>query len=146
MKFRHLLPAAAGMLLLANCSSPATRISKNPDLYHGLSEPHKALVQQGRITEGMNKEAVWLAWGRADRVATGSRGGRPYERWSYTGYEPYYSPTIGYAGGYWNQPYLGNGHLQDPRYFPDPMMNYLPYEARRAEFTSDRVSAWAAGR
>ena len=146
IKLAHLPLVAAIASLLASCSTPASRISRNPALYNGLDAQQKALVRQGRIAEGMGKDAVWLAWGRADRIATGARGGRPYERWSYTAYEPFYGPPIGYGGGSWYGPYSGAGCPQDLRYTPDPWMGYMPYEARRVEFVSDRVAAWAVGR
>lgn len=53
--------------LLVSCASPRERrITGNPQLYQSLSTGDQVLVQQGRIREGMSKEAVFLALGRPD--------------------------------------------------------------------------------
>lgn len=136
------------MLLLAGCAaSIVQRIEKNPAIFNSLSDSQKALVQQGRIEEGMGKDAVWLAWGPADRTATGTHAGLLYERWSYTGYEPVYGAPFSFGGGYWGgRPYIGAGYFNDPYFFPAPMMNFVPYEARRVEFKGGKVSGWMAAR
>ena len=151
MNTRLLVPFALCALLLASCTSTvARRIEKNPEVFNALSDRQKALVQRGRIDEGMGKDAVWLAWGSANRIATGSHEGRTYERWSYTGYEPVFGTTIGFGvgGGYWGRaaPFIGDGCFADSYYYQEPTLSYVPYEARRVEFTAGRVSAWMAGR
>ncbi len=125
-------------LLLASCAAPiARRIEKNPEIYNRLSESQKTLVQHGQIEEGMSKDAVWLSWGAPFRISNGSKLGKIYEQWSYAGYEPVYNTSIG----------IGYSHRRgDPYYYADPFVNYVPYEARRAEFLNDRVSAWTATR
>lgn len=134
------LPAAlACCLVLAGCVSPVERrIEKNPALFQALSARHQALVRQGRVEEGMTAPAVWLAWGRPDRVAAGSRQGRAFERWSYTGYEPVHTSAFGFG--------FAGGCYYDSWFYAEPMVQYIPYEARRVEFSGGKVSAWAAGR
>lgn len=147
MKCLPLLLAATAMLL-ASCTSPIVRrIERNPDIYNALSAHHKALVQQGRIEEGMTKKAVFIAWGRPDRAAQGSKSGKSYEKWSYAGYDPVYTTGLSYRGGYRGYgPYGGGYHIYEPYFFYEPMMTYVPYEARRVEFLNGVVTAWSASR
>ena len=145
MKFALLLLTAA--LLLSSCAAPVVRrIEKNPQIYGKLSAEDKALVQRGQIREGMGQDAVFLAWGRADRVSAGSRDGKTHERWSYAGYEPVYGTTGGF--GYSSGGYRGRhgGTFYEPFFYSEPSVTYLPYEARWVEFTNGRVSAWSSAR
>lgn len=145
---RLLVPCALCALFLASCTSTvARRIEKYPEAFNALSNRQKALVQLGRIDEGMGKDAVWLAWGSATRIATGSVAGKTYERWSYRGYDPVIGTGMRYSGVNWsNGPFLGYGSFVEPYAYPDPLLNYVPYEARCVEFTEGKVSAWMAGR
>jgi len=142
-------------LLVASCAAPLQRrIEKNPQIYSDLSDHQKALVQQGKVEEGMTKEAVFLSWGKADRVSTGQKLGKAYERWIYTGYTasnalPSY--RVGYGFGYGG---YGYGHFRgrssyvyaDPFIYSAPVIDYIPYEAARAEFTNGKVSAWSVAK
>ena len=86
--------------LLVSCASPRERrITGNPQLYQSLSTGDQVLVQQGRIREGMSKEAVFLALGRPDGIAAGRQKGASIEQWTYLGSQPVYTNTIGMGGG-----------------------------------------------
>jgi outer membrane protein assembly factor BamE (lipoprotein component of BamABCDE complex) len=74
------------------------RISNNPDLYNALSAKEKSLINNGQIKQGMNKKAVYLAWGDPSRSSKGENNGTLYERWYYYNYTPYY--TGSFFGGY----------------------------------------------
>jgi hypothetical protein len=126
---------ACALLLLASCASPIQhRIERNPDLYGRLNAHQKEMVQHGAIEEGMGKEAVFLAWGKPDRVSNGGKMGKSYARWSYAGFDPvFYGP---YAPGY-------GPWIYDPYYNLGPAISYLPYEERWAEFLNNHVSAWS---
>ncbi|OAI57003.1 hypothetical protein AYO49_00355 [Verrucomicrobiaceae bacterium SCGC AG-212-N21] len=132
-------------LLMVSCTSPIVkRIERNPDIYNALSTRHKELVAQGKVEEGMSKKAVFLAWGRPDRAAQGSKGGKAYERWSYAGYDPVYS--VGYGPGAWGGGWgYRSGYYYTPFYY-EPMMTYVPYEAAKVEFLNGTVTAWAKSR
>lgn len=149
MKISPILFAASCLALLAACASPiAQRIEKHPEVFNALDEHQKELVKQGYIEDGMQKDAVWLAWGRADRGMVGQRDGKPFERWSYTGYEPVHGSMfgLGVGGGYWTHgPVLGTGFFYDPSYTASQWVN-VPYEAKRVEFISGRVSSWRVTR
>lgn len=135
---RKALPAACMALLLAACSSvtPMSRIQANPALYGSLPAQHQALVQQGQICDGMGKDAVMLAWGRPDGVASGQlAGGKVWERWEYTAMEPVMTTHVGFGGwyghrGYW--PY-GMGGMDTA---------YVPRCVGQVEFVEGRVKSW----
>jgi hypothetical protein len=132
-------------LFMVSCTSPIVkRIERNPDIYAALSPHHKDLVQQGRVEEGMTKKAVFLAWGKPDRAAKGSKNGREYEKWSYAGYEPTYTTGLGFGTSFGGYGHCGG--LYDSSFFYEPMMTYVPYEAARVEFLNGIVTAWSASR
>jgi hypothetical protein len=146
--FRLGLIAVFSMLLWA-CSTVESRIEENPQVYASLLPGTQALVRQGMIREGMPKSAVYLAWGRADRIRFGSRAGHPFEAWIYTTTQSQivtnYYPTFyrfGYYryGGYW--PYHrfhGGFYSLDP--FVDEIVSYeVPYKV--AFFEGDRCTGW----
>jgi hypothetical protein len=151
MKFFPALLSAAALLLMASCTSPIVkRIERNPEIYNALSAHQKALVEQGRVEEGMTMKAVFLSWGRPDRASQGSRNGKAYEKWSYTGYAATYAPGFGYGpafGGFYGG---GSGMYGSPfcydSFFYEPMTTYVPYEARRVEFLNGTVFAWSRSR
>lgn len=64
---KGLAAVALGICLvgLVSCSviTPADRIRENPAMYQNLPSEQQTLVQQGRICNGMNQDAVFLAWG-----------------------------------------------------------------------------------
>lgn len=142
MKKFPVIFALAALGLLASCTAPVQkRIERNPQIYSALSERHKAMVAQRKIEEGMSKGAVFIAWGRADRVGRGSKNGKQYERWSYTGTDtvPAYGGGFGYgyAPGFW-----GHRYIYDPLFYYDPFIE-VPYEAGRVEFLNGKVSSWS---
>jgi hypothetical protein len=140
-KLLSLLPALCA-LLLASCASPIVkRIEHNPNLFNALPETHKRLAANGQITEGMSKEAVFIAWGNPNRKSGGSRQGRKSERWSYAGYDAIHGGYFGVGHGYGG--HHGHHYYYDTGLFYEPTVTYVPYERKWAEFTNDRVSAWA---
>lgn len=141
MKSVLTLSLSAIALLLASCTSPIVkRIEHNPEIYAALSEPHKAMVARGEISEGMTKQAVFIAWGRPDRGSKGSQNGKAYERWSYSGYEAIHGTSVGFGPSY-----SGCGYY-DTGFYYAPTVTYLPYEARRVEFLNSKVKAWSTAR
>ena len=99
--FRCFLLMLSGLVvvtLLGACQSmtPAERIGQNPVMFRMLSPEQQLLVQQGRICEGMTKEAVFLAWGNPNSApVTGQQNGRTYEKWVYHVYQPVFVDTVG---------------------------------------------------
>jgi len=147
VKFTSLAPLfALFTLAFTSCSSTVTsRIEKNPALYNNLNTKHKALVDKGQITTGMNKEAVFLAWGNPADIGKGesSSKGR-FERWTYNSYQPVYSHSI--SG------YYGSSHSRyRPRspygYYPgiNSHVRYVPYRNAQVDFKNGRVIDWKKG-
>jgi hypothetical protein len=87
------LPALAALAVLAlalsGCSTVESRIEKNPAVFAALPAAEQALVREGKIREGMSREAVGIAWGRPDDRTLGSRDGQTFEEWIYLTYSSY---------------------------------------------------------
>ena len=72
-------------LAVVGCSTPASRIKKNPELFAQLAPEVQAAVRQGRIDVGFPRDAVQLALGTPDRrYSRQMAGGKTAEIWSYT--------------------------------------------------------------
>lgn len=158
------LPTLAKALLclavvvgLSSCSSPLERrIANNPTLYQKLADSDKVLINQGRIREGMTKEAVFLSWGRPDQVAEGSAKGVKSEKWTYMGSQPVYVNNVGFGwgggfgGGFYGRRGLGYGYggLWDPYWggYGGPAVTYVPYKVATVDFRGNRVTGYLRGR
>ncbi len=81
---RAFLLILTSTLLLLACSSPASRIKKNPELFASFPPEHQALIQEGRIAIGFTPEAVEMALGPANRVYTRETSDSQSEVWSYS--------------------------------------------------------------
>jgi hypothetical protein len=75
--------AALGALGLVGCSTPATRISANPQAFSRLSPADQALVRAGRIREGFDSTAVRLALGNPDYVTERTSAVGRLQIWHY---------------------------------------------------------------
>lgn len=138
--------ALAAAASLCSCASPVERrIAKNPEAFAKLSATDQAAVRAGQIREGMEKPAVFLAWGRPGRVAEGKKGGRSFERWTYVEYDSVVHAGGGFGFGYWGRgPFYD---VYDPYYYPRPTtVDFVPYDAAFVEFIGGRVHAWARPR
>jgi len=128
----------AGVLGLAGwsgCATPASRIEANPEVYARLSDEQKMLVRAGQVAIGFSAEAVKLALGDPDRVATRTDPDGQTEIWHYLTYE---------AGGR----ILFTGHFHTGRLWWGGMYPYYlryPNRTVRDRFTvhfrNGRVSA-----
>ncbi|HEY1080702.1 MAG TPA: hypothetical protein VGE29_00480 [Prosthecobacter sp.] len=150
------LMCAAVAVVLTSCASPVERrIASNPEIYSKLSDSDKVLVNQGRIREGLNKEGVFLAWGRPDHVAEGVQKGVKTEKWTYVGSQPVYTqsygfgwgPGWGWGGGYGYGRGWGYYGAWDPYWGGfGPSVTYVPYKAASVSFRSNRVVEYMRGR
>ena len=155
----HALLAVVVSLLMASCVSPVQRrMERNPELFAKLSAAHKVHVLEGRVVEGMTKDAVFFAWGKPQRVTVGKRNGVAMERWNYMGYEPVYRDELsfGYGGFTGNYALARQDHNQ--RYMCDyrrynmvefrtsPTVDYVPYNAKMVEFVNGVVVAFVQPR
>ena len=139
----------AAVVLFSQCAvGPQSRIERNPQMFNQLSSRERELVTSGVIREGMNRDAVFLAWGRPDQVSVGTSRGKEIESWTYLGERPVrsYNMNMGFGFGGWGYggcgpygwgggyPYMGGG----------PSVMYVPYTAGVVEFTRGRVTHWSA--
>ena len=67
----------------AGCTTIDTRIAERPEAFRSMSPADQALVQNGRIREGMSKDAVYIAWGPPSQRAPGRNRGSIVETWIY---------------------------------------------------------------
>ena len=115
------------MLVLAGCSTPETRIAKNPEIFNRLTPEEQNLIREGKVAIGFDQEMVRLAVGEPDRIWTRTDAEGSSESWSYTTYEtadgfPLYRGFYHRYYGGWGHPW-GYGHT----YYP----YYLSYPSRR---------------
>lgn len=137
---KGMLAAALSICLmgLVSCSvvTPADRIRENPAMYHNLPSEQQKLVQQGRICNGMNQDAVFLAWGMPnDRPFVGQTEKTNFEKWVYTRMRPVMvdSPCWGgFCGPYWRGAYMGDGWETA----------YVPEVYATVTFEKGKVTGW----
>jgi hypothetical protein len=171
--FQALLASAFSFtFLLAGCTTVDTRIQERPEAFRRMSPSDQALVQQGRIREGMSRDAVYIAWGPPSQRAEGRMRGSAIETWIYFdtsvgdyqgpfGYGGYGGGYGGYGGGYGGFGYgygfgggFGySGHRRHGRFggfyydpFFDPYfynrVSVLRYPERTVSFQRGRVIAY----
>lgn len=134
----RLLLAGGGAVLLAACqtATPMSRIDQNPVMFRVLPPEQQLLVQQGRICEGMSKDAVYLAWGNPNSTpVTGQQNGVPYEKWVYLVYQPVTMNSVSFGGGCWRHGHWHGGGL-------GTSTAYVPQEAAWVMFENDKVTSW----
>lgn len=138
--FRHVLSVLSLLfpVLLGACqtATPLNRIEKNPVMFGMLSPEHKVLVQQGRICEGMTRDAVFLAWGNPNSAPVqGQQDGQSYEKWIYKVYQPVMVDSFSIGAGCWRHgPLYGGGMTTGTA--------MVPQEAAWVIFQNDIVTAW----
>lgn len=144
-----LLLAAA--VLLSSCATRSAadkRIEKNPQLYEKLSSRDRELVRLGEVKEGMSQEAVFLAWGRPDRVMSGGRDGNASEKWAYFDSRPVSNFSVG-VGTRGIHPFYTSfgvhpafGYSYGPGWGYGTDIDFVPHISRQVEFTNGHVTAW----
>ncbi|MEZ5303907.1 MAG: hypothetical protein R3F11_25190 [Verrucomicrobiales bacterium] len=86
----------------------------------------------------MNKDAVFLAWGPANDIRKGSKDSKPYEAWTYVGYDIVWDYT---ASFFRHRHHRNFYHPCDAGYY-EPTAYYVPYAAGRVEFLNERVTGF----
>ncbi len=140
---------ASVAVCLSSCKTgPELRIEKNPQLYGKLSSKDKDRVQKGVVREGMTQEAVFLAWGRPDRVMSGGRNGRSSEKWAYFDTQPVSTVSVGFGGGF-AHPFYSNfgvhpryGYALGPGWGYGSGIDFVQQISKQVEFSNGRVTAW----
>lgn len=135
-----LLLSAALAILLAGCASPQKRIDRNPALFASLPPQDQVLVQRGEVRKGMNMDAVFIAWGRPDRIRREVAEDDETLTWLYLGYRSESVPRWTFHprhGGYCD-PYFGI-----PVY--DPVYVSIPYLDKSATFRDNVLIGYETG-
>ena len=138
---------------VAGCSTVESRIKSNPQIYASFSPADQALVRQGQIRESMPKAAVFLAWGKPDRIRSGVRLGHPFEAWVYTTTGTTVLPDYYYYPGFYRFGYFRGAvwrhhhHFYSfgPYSYPfDPYPYIVSYEVpyKIVYFEGDRCTGW----
>ena len=122
--------------LLAGCSTPGSRISRNPEAFARLAPQQQELIKKGQIAIGFDQEMVQLALGEPDHIITRTDATGVSDIWSYTTYElPDGMPL--YRG--WYHRYYGFRDPLYPYYLSSPYRR--EYEHLRVIFKDGRVVA-----
>ena len=119
---------AAGLALLAGCSTPESRINQNPAAFARLTPEQQQLIKEGKVAIGFDQTTVKLALGDPDRIRERTDANGTSEIWSYVTYEGDDGMLL--YRGYYHRYYYGFG---DP-FYP----YYLAYPTRH-EHTHFRV-------
>ena len=147
--------AALFTLFLSGCETVESRIAQRPEAFQRLSPGDRALVQQGKIREGMSQDAVYIAWGAPNERAPGRNRGSAVETWIYFatsagdypgpfyyGYPYGYGLGFGYFGGYRHR--FHRHFFYDPFYDPFfySRVDLIRYPERFVSFQNGRVIAY----
>jgi len=89
MKRKPVRFSSAIIILLASwcvssCSTPESRINKNPELFASFPLDVQAKVQQGQVDIGFTGDMVIMALGEPNRKYTRQTSTGVHEVWSYT--------------------------------------------------------------
>ncbi len=161
MKKNILFPLAIVSMAFFSCSStPQKRIAKFPDKFSTLTADDQSLVEQGRIQQGMTKDAVYLAIGKPEQITYGANKSGEYEQWNYNTLTPVVTNNVsigvGWGGGPWGwggvgRRGLGRGFGGWGNGFGGwglgPNIAYVPTRGATVKFTGDSVDEYKfAGR
>jgi hypothetical protein len=145
---KKIIAALSAGLLVASCapSTPQTRIQREPAKYEALTKKQRSLVEQGQISRGMPRDAVYLAWGRPARVFQGSKDGKLTERWDYAGTQPVYHTNFYGSYGSYCGPWRGRGYYSGYGFGFGPEVAYIPYRIASVWFVDGLVDSWERAR
>ena len=74
---------AAAVLLTNGCETPRTRARLHPGAFAKLSAADQRLVLAGNVRDGMNADAVYIAWGTPEEKRAATGGKEASESWLY---------------------------------------------------------------
>jgi hypothetical protein len=84
---RKVLLIVGGLMMLAGCTSPQARIRQKPEIFNRLTAEQQAMIREGKVGVGFDKEMVRLALGEPDRVRERTDATGTTEVWNYVTYE-----------------------------------------------------------
>lgn len=140
LKKKIVAAVAGGLMTLSFVScqtaTPASRIAEHPAMFRALPPQQQALVQQGKISQGMKEDAVFLAWGKPDsQPMEGMKDGKHITRWIYKGYDPV-TVINNNPYPYWG-PYGWYGYAGS-----DTSTVFIPKNVAYVEFVNGKVTSW----
>jgi hypothetical protein len=153
VKTIFVLPLLAFLAVSCASNTPQSRIEKNPQIFRSLSEAEKALVEVGKIQNGMTPPAVFLAWGPPDGRSEGESNGKRYEHWLYRSLSPVVVQSAwgGWGPGWAWGPGCGwyRGGIAGPGWGPwgwnNGVATDIAYVHRTSSwviFVNNRVESW----
>jgi len=125
-KFILILAAAIGLVLAAGCSTPETRIQKNPDAFARLTPAQQDMIKKGQVGLGFDATMVHLALGDPDRIRRRVAAAGATETWIY--YDWYAADDMPLYRGWYH------------RYWGEPFFPYYAYYPARYSRESTRVT------
>jgi hypothetical protein len=128
-----------GVLLLAGCATPASRIKKNPELFASFPPEVQAKVREGQIEVGYTHDMVRMALGGPQRIHTRTTQGGATEVWVYTDIA-YRSRLEPVESTYWYRSRRGDLHPASSLSWVDLQQRH-EYVVLRIEFEGDKVKA-----
>ena len=126
---------ATGLIVLAGCSSPQSRINQNPAIYAQLTPEQQQLIQAGKVGIGFDATMVKLALGEPDRISELTDASGTSEIWSYVTYED--ADGLLLYRGYYHRYYYGRGDPFYPYYLAYPTRR--EHERFRVDFRDGKV-------
>lgn len=143
------------LLFLASCAptTPVTRIEKHKALYAKQSKKHKELINKGQITEGMNMDGVFLAWGKPDKQHDVYTNNKHTTAWEYTELKPVVSQSIYGSVGFGKRFYrphrriyggigYGRGWGYGNHIGIGTNVGYVPSVSATVNFKDRKVTSW----
>lgn len=85
--FLCIVTLLAGGAMFTGCSTPESRIAKQPELFERLTPEQQQMIREGRVGIGFDMDMVKLALGEPDRVRERTDASGTNEVWSYITYE-----------------------------------------------------------
>ena len=83
MSLRIFLGLCGVALVFAGCDTPGGRARCHPGAFGKLSPEDRRLVLAGKARPGLDKTAVYIAWGEPDAKRQVGNGKDPAEAWLY---------------------------------------------------------------
>jgi hypothetical protein len=148
---RLLICGALALALLAGCATPGRRATRNPAAFHRLSPSDQRLVLKGKIRPGLDKDAVYIAWGAPDWKLQGGKGQEECESWIYyrelTTYQPFNSPDVFSSSAGWLEPRFNlglhsfdiEGSTGSDGFLYAPRLLVTDVRLKRADFRSGKL-------
>jgi outer membrane protein assembly factor BamE (lipoprotein component of BamABCDE complex) len=123
-----LVAAALAALWGAGCSTPQTRIQRNPEVFSRLTSEEQTMVRNGQIGLGFTSEMVRLALGDPDYIDIRTDKTGTSEIWTYTSSET--MDEMGFYNGWYHHSPWGWGGP----FFPYPLFAGRGYRREWVDF------------